>query len=112
MILIPHASPGLKVKARRHEIDQAIARVLASGRYILGSETEAFETEFGCVATRSEAVAARVRRARNYGFGEKRVCVEDGFNSRLHELQAAILRALLPYLDADNRAPGSLCSTL
>jgi dTDP-3-amino-3,4,6-trideoxy-alpha-D-glucose transaminase len=58
----------------------------------------------GCVATRSETAAARVRRARNYGFGEKRVCIEDGFNSRLHELQAAILRVFLPHLDADNRA--------
>ena len=56
----------------------------------------------GCVATRSEAVAARVRRARNYGFDNQRVCVEDGFNSRLDEVQAAILRVLLRYLDEDN----------
>lgn len=30
----------------KDEIDAAVARVLASGRYILGAETEAFESEF------------------------------------------------------------------
>jgi dTDP-4-amino-4,6-dideoxygalactose transaminase len=252
MQIIPQAAPGLKVAARRKEIDQAIARVLARGRYILGEETEALEAEFanyiglphvigvnsgtdaltlaldacgvgagdevlvpamtaqatamavkrlgarprivdvelrtrgmdpervvhaigprtkaiivvhlhgipaqigrivavarkhrlvviedcaqahgariddahvggfgdaaafsfyptknlgclgdgGCVATRSEAAAARVRRARFYGFDDRNVCIEDGFNSRLDEVQAAILRVFLRTLDEDNR---------
>ena len=252
MLVIPQAHPGLKVAACRHEIDQAIARVLSSGRYVLGAESAAFEAEFadyiglphvigvnsgtdaitlaldacgigpgdevlvpamtaqatamavkrlgaeprfvdvelktrgldperivsaigprtrgivvvhlhgipaqiprivaiaranrlvviedcaqahgarigeahvgsfgdaaafsfyptknlgglgdgGCVATRSEAAAERVRRARFYGFDAKRVCVEDGFNSRLDELQAAVLRVFLRNLDEDNR---------
>jgi dTDP-3-amino-3,4,6-trideoxy-alpha-D-glucose transaminase len=251
MPIIPQAAPGLKVAAHRHEIDQAIARVLSSGRYVLGVETETFEAEFadyiglpyvvsvnsgtdaltlaldacgigfgdevlvpamtaqatamavkrlgaeprivdvelktrgmdpdcvtaaigprtraiivvhlhgipaqivriaamarnhglvvvedcaqahgamidgmhvggfgdaaafsfyptknlgclgdgGCVATRSEAAAARVRRARFYGFDDMRVCIEDGFNSRLDEVQAAILRVFLRTLDEDN----------
>lgn len=58
----------------------------------------------GCVATKSEAVAARVRRCRFYGFDHKMVCREVGFNSRLDEMQAAMLRVLLHHLDDDNRA--------
>ena len=46
MLSVPQAAPGLKVEARRAEIEQAIGRVLSSGRYILGAETEAFEREF------------------------------------------------------------------
>jgi dTDP-4-amino-4,6-dideoxygalactose transaminase len=43
---IPQASPGAFVRAHRQEIDAAVARVLDSGRYILGPEVEAFEREF------------------------------------------------------------------
>ena len=46
MFSVPQAAPGLKIEARRAEIEQAIGRVLSSGRYILGAETEAFEREF------------------------------------------------------------------
>jgi dTDP-4-amino-4,6-dideoxygalactose transaminase len=38
--------PGAGYRAARPEIDAAIARVLASGWYILGRETAAFEREF------------------------------------------------------------------
>jgi dTDP-4-amino-4,6-dideoxygalactose transaminase len=40
------ANPLEQVRARRAEIDAAIARVVTGGRYILGPETEAFEAEF------------------------------------------------------------------
>lgn len=43
---IPQAAPGLCVARHRDEIDAAIARVIAGGRYILGDECEAFEAEF------------------------------------------------------------------
>ena len=43
---IPPANPGAFVQAHRAELDAAIARVLDSGRYILGPEVEAFEREF------------------------------------------------------------------
>jgi dTDP-3-amino-3,4,6-trideoxy-alpha-D-glucose transaminase len=56
----------------------------------------------GCVATGDAALAARVRRRREYGWDANRTCIEPGFNSRLDELQAAVLRALLPSLDDDN----------
>ncbi|ACL61776.1 DegT/DnrJ/EryC1/StrS family aminotransferase [Methylobacterium nodulans] len=57
----------------------------------------------GAVVTRDPALAARLRSLRNYGFeGPERVSRRLGFNARLDEIQAAILLALLPHLDAGN----------
>lgn len=59
----------------------------------------------GAVVTSDEGVARAVRMLRNYGEGERRYQSEmPGVNSRLDELQAAILRAKLPRLDAWNVA--------
>jgi dTDP-4-amino-4,6-dideoxygalactose transaminase len=44
--MIPQASPRAQYDSHRAEIDQAIARVLDKGRYILGEEAAAFEREF------------------------------------------------------------------
>src|SRR5215813_4861498 len=44
--MIPCASPLAQYEAQRTEIDSAIARVLAGGRYVLGEEVERFEEEF------------------------------------------------------------------
>lgn len=44
--MIPQCSPGASCRARQAEIEAAIARVLASERYILGPEVLAFEHEF------------------------------------------------------------------
>lgn len=44
--LIPQANPGAGYRALQAEIDAAMARVLASGWYILGAEGRAFEAEF------------------------------------------------------------------
>lgn len=56
----------------------------------------------GLVVTSSEAVAERLRMLREYGWRERYVSDIPGVNSRLDEIQAAILRAKLPHLDADN----------
>jgi dTDP-3-amino-3,4,6-trideoxy-alpha-D-glucose transaminase len=56
----------------------------------------------GAVTTNDAALAARVRRLRNYGSHEKYVHVEQGVNSRLDELQAALLSCKLPRLAAWN----------
>ena len=45
-MLIPQSNPKANYLAHRAEIDAAIARVLDSGWFILGRETEAFEKEF------------------------------------------------------------------
>lgn len=56
----------------------------------------------GLVATSDDEVAERLRLLRQYGWRERHVSDVAGVNSRLDELQAAILRAKLPHLDADN----------
>jgi dTDP-4-amino-4,6-dideoxygalactose transaminase len=57
----------------------------------------------GAVATDDAALAARVRCGRDYGQKSRYVHVDpEGLNSRLDELQAAILRVKLRHLPAHN----------
>lgn len=56
----------------------------------------------GAVVTGDPEVADAVRRLRNYGEAEKYLAADHGLNSRLDELQAALLRVKLPHLDAWN----------
>jgi dTDP-3-amino-3,4,6-trideoxy-alpha-D-glucose transaminase len=58
----------------------------------------------GAVTTDDDDVAAAVRRLRFHGSDDKKTFVEVGYNSRLDELQAAVLRVLLPELDGWNEA--------
>ena len=53
----------------------------------------------GAVTTRDPEVAERVRRLRNYGSVAKYQHVEFGVNSRLDEIQAAILSVKLKHLE-------------
>lgn len=46
MITVPQANPGAGYQALKAEIDEAVARALASGWYVLGAEGRAFESEF------------------------------------------------------------------
>jgi dTDP-3-amino-3,4,6-trideoxy-alpha-D-glucose transaminase len=52
----------------------------------------------GAVITGNDALAARIRRLRNGGQHGRAQHVEAGVNSRLDDLQAAVLRARLPLL--------------
>jgi dTDP-4-amino-4,6-dideoxygalactose transaminase len=52
----------------------------------------------GCIATGDAALAARVKRIRNGGQTDRYHHAELGINSRLDEMQAALLRARLPWL--------------
>ncbi len=56
----------------------------------------------GAVVTNDDELARRLRLFREYGWAQRYVSSTDGWNSRLDELQAAILRVKLRYLDADN----------
>jgi len=44
-VLVPVADPRRNVETHRGELDEAVARVLSRGRYVLGAEHDAFETE-------------------------------------------------------------------
>lgn len=57
----------------------------------------------GMVTTGSEEVAARLRRLRHHGSDQPGLHREMGYNSRLDELQAAILRVKLRHLPDFNR---------
>ena len=52
----------------------------------------------GAIVTNDASLAARLTRLRNGGQSDRYHHVEFGINSRLDEMQAAILRARLPYL--------------
>jgi dTDP-4-amino-4,6-dideoxygalactose transaminase len=56
----------------------------------------------GAVVTNDVEVAERAGLLREYGWRERYVSDLAGFNSRLDELQAAILRVKLKYLDEEN----------
>jgi len=53
----------------------------------------------GMVVCRDQAVADRVRRLRFHGSADKVVFQEVGYNSRLDELQAAVIRTFLRHVD-------------
>jgi dTDP-4-amino-4,6-dideoxygalactose transaminase len=53
----------------------------------------------GAVVTDDDEVARLARRLRFHGSDDKKTFLEVGYNSRLDEMQAAVLRILLPELD-------------
>jgi len=55
----------------------------------------------GLITTNNTELATKIRMLREYGWNE-RISEYPGRNSRLDELQAAVLRIKLKYLDADN----------
>jgi len=57
----------------------------------------------GAVTTDDDELAAVIRALANYGSSKKYKNDYKGLNSRLDEIQAAILRAKLPRLDVDNQ---------
>lgn len=100
--------------ARRHNLlvieDNAQAQGAASHGQLTGSFGEANATSFyptknlgalgdaGAITTKSAELAEQLRVLRNYGSRQKYQNEVIGFNARLDELQAAILRVKLPHL--------------
>jgi len=64
----------------------------------------------GLVTVRDAAVAARLRRLRMYGYSTRNDAAEPGFNSRLDELQAALLRDRLTRLRERNGRRAALAA--
>lgn len=56
----------------------------------------------GAVTTNDEELVTKIRAIRNYGSDYKYHHIYKGMNSRLDEIQAALLRVKLPHLDEDN----------
>jgi dTDP-4-amino-4,6-dideoxygalactose transaminase len=75
---------------------------LAAGFSFYPSKNLGALGDAGAVTTDDAALADRLRLARQYGQSDRYHHVERGVNSRLDELQAAVLRAKLPRLDAWN----------
>lgn len=114
--------PALMALAERHGLavveDCVQSHGTALGGRALGSFGHAAAYSFyptrnlgcvgdgGAVLTKDAALAAlaaRLRRLSNHGFEDgNRISRSLGFNSRLDELQAAILLALLPHLESGN----------
>ena len=64
----------------------------------------------GMIVTSDGDLATNCRLLREYGWAERFVSHVPGFNSRLDELQAAILRVKLAHLDADNAKRRSIAA--
>lgn len=56
----------------------------------------------GCITTNDDELAEKIRAIANYGSDYKYHHIYKGINSRLDEIQAAILDVKLKYLDEDN----------
>jgi dTDP-4-amino-4,6-dideoxygalactose transaminase len=64
----------------------------------------------GMIVTDDGELAERARKLKQYGWDARRQSQVDGVNSRLDELQAAILRVKLPHLDRDNSRRAAIAS--
>ncbi len=64
----------------------------------------------GMVVTNDTDIAERVRLLRQYGWRQRYISEVAGMNSRLDELQAALLRVRLRHLDADNARRRAIAS--
>jgi len=56
----------------------------------------------GAVTTNDDDLAQTIRALANYGSNQKYVNIYQGLNSRLDEIQAAVLDVKLKYIDAEN----------
>jgi dTDP-4-amino-4,6-dideoxygalactose transaminase len=57
----------------------------------------------GAITTNDEELYNKIKYLRNYGSEKKYHNIEKGYNNRMDEIQAAILRVKLKKLDKDNR---------
>jgi dTDP-4-amino-4,6-dideoxygalactose transaminase len=116
----PADLPALREIADRHGLalveDAAQAYGARAARRPIGTFGDAATLSFfpsknlpamgdgGMVLVRDRDVADRVRMLRFHGSRDKRVFEHVGMNSRLDEMQAAIMRVLLPHVQGWNEA--------
>jgi dTDP-4-amino-4,6-dideoxygalactose transaminase len=122
----PVDMPAVLGVARRHDMvviedcAQAHGAALDGGRVGCFGDVAAFSFyptknlgalgDGGAVVSADADTADAVRRLREYGWRERYVSEVSGMNSRLDEIQAAILRVKLRYLDAENAQRARLAS--
>ncbi len=87
----------------RHAGVRAGALGDASGHSFFPSKNFGALGDAGAVTTNDDTLADTLRALRNYGSHKKYENLYKGVNSRLDELQAALLRVKLTRLDADNQ---------
>jgi dTDP-4-amino-4,6-dideoxygalactose transaminase len=75
----------------------------ASGHSFYPGKNLACLGDGGAITTNNDEFASVIRALANYGSNKKYVCDYKGLNSRLDEIQAAILRTKLTHLDMDNQ---------
>lgn len=111
-------SEALTALAKRHNL-----RIIEDNAQAIGAEWNGIKTgnlgdaagfsfypgknlgalgDAGAVTTNDDELARTIRALANYGSEEKYVNKYQGLNSRLDEIQAAVLDAKLQYLDAEN----------
>lgn len=94
----------------RHAGVRAGALGDASGHSFFPSKNFGALGDAGAVTTNDDALANTLRALRNYGSHRKYENSHKGVNSRLDELQAALLRVKLSRLDADNQHRSEIAS--
>ncbi len=65
----------------------------------------------GAVSCKDEKLANAIRAIANYGSKEKYVNIYQGLNSRLDEIQAAVLDVKLKYIDTENQRRRDIAKT-
>lgn len=75
---------------------------VASGFSFFPSKNLTVLGDGGCICTNDDVIAERVRMLRNHGRKDKYTHEMVGYNMRLNEMQAAIGRVGLKYLDSQN----------
>jgi dTDP-4-amino-4,6-dideoxygalactose transaminase len=122
----PADMPAIMDIARRHGLAVVEDCAQSHGAAILGRKTGAWGDlaafsfyptknlgafgDGGMIVTGNEDWANRCRSMREYGWDTSRVSQTHGQNSRLDELQAAILRVKLRHLDTDNAQRSRIAS--
>lgn len=104
------ANPEASYRAYQAEIDEALSRVLQSGRYILGSEVESFEKEFAAfigvshgvgVASGTDALWLALR-AVGVGAGDEVITVAHTAVATVAAIEAARATAVLVDIDPES----------
>jgi dTDP-4-amino-4,6-dideoxygalactose transaminase len=107
--LLQSADPGASFRVQADEIRAAIDRVLASGRYILGPEVEAFESEFSAflgggytigVANGTDALEIALRAA-GVGPGDLVATVANTVSATASAIDATGASSVFVEIDAD-----------